>query len=778
MKLRVYFLLVFLLVLTPHKLFSQTNKKPKVALVLSGGGAKGIAHIPLLQKLDSLNIVPDLVVGTSIGSLIGGFYAMGYSGDRISSIVDKANWDDLLGGKTALEDVSVEEKNEFGRYLVDFEFKDMRLKTSPALLNDQHLREFFAIHSYPVYDKLYFNDLPIPYRAVATDIVNGEEVILDRGSIAVAMRASMSIPSVFKPVSYKDVLLVDGGILNNFPTDVAEAWGADIIIGSDVGGGMQSKEELEGFSNILFQSAMLISNKKNEESKRRCDILIDHVPNLSYSTGDFKKSKEIYNEGLVGVNGQFEKLVQLSNELQKYPQNKVSLPVVDSEIVLDTIVYKGINKANLGLVKSRFDIKPKDSYSVEEIVDGVHRVMGTTLFSQVKSKPIEENGVLGIEIEAHENHNHRIRTALHFDNNRGLGLLVNYTARNILLKSSRLLVTVDIAKQPRYRVQYQKQFGEDKSWWYRGESLYEFLNQKVYVGGNLFSEELNINYYHFYNQINKNINHLNSYVGFGLNEINTNIKPKINPDLQDNLVRLKSYSNRIFELDIHYLHNSLDNVFFATRGTYFKSRISRTLYNKFNYESTETDKLTVNNGNLNDIFRFRADYEKRFLTSKKNSVIISAGASFTFEDKVKTDEFSFSKYGFGTKYMLGGFQSSSKEYIIPFLGLHENEVFNISQVVNFSLRSQYNVLDKIYITPHINYAAFGYGSHNDFFEDKLVPRSKLNTVDEVNKFVYTLGATASYNSILGPVNFDVSYANGANNLRLFFGVGLFFNISD
>ena len=123
---------------------TSADQNPKIGLVLSGGGAKGIAHISLLQKLDSLNIVPDLIVGTSMGSLVGGFYAMGYSGDSIATITKNANWDKLLGGKTSLRDVSVEEKSEFGKYLVDFDIKEKKIKTKVSILNDQHLRSFFC----------------------------------------------------------------------------------------------------------------------------------------------------------------------------------------------------------------------------------------------------------------------------------------------------------------------------------------------------------------------------------------------------------------------------------------------------------------------------------------------------------------------------------------------------------------------------------------------------------------------------------------------------------
>ena len=220
---------------------SAQEEKPKVALVLSGGGAKGIAHIPLLQALDSLGIVPDIIIGTSMGSIVGGFYAVGYSGDSIAVMANNANWSELLGGDVNLVDVGMEEKSEFKRHLVDFDIIEGKPKVNAGFLKDQKLREFISSYTYPVFKIQDFDQLPIPFRAMTTDIVNGKEVFLDKGSIGYAMRASMSIPGVFEPVPYENTLLVDGGVLNNFPVDRAREMGYDIVIGSDVGGGMQKK---------------------------------------------------------------------------------------------------------------------------------------------------------------------------------------------------------------------------------------------------------------------------------------------------------------------------------------------------------------------------------------------------------------------------------------------------------------------------------------------------------------------------------------------------------
>mgnify|MGYP003344176170 CR=1 FL=1 len=499
------FLVIFLWTCSCFNIQAQQEKKPKIAVVLSGGGAKGVAHISLLQTLDSLGIVPDLVVGTSMGSLVGGFYAMGYSGDSIAEITRNADWDKLLGGKTLLKDVGVEEKSEFDRYLLTLDFKNGKPKTSSAIINDQYLREFFAKLTYPVYGIDDFDKLPIAYRAVATDIVNGDEVVLKEGSLATAMRASMSIPSVFKPVEYNDVLLVDGGILNNFPVDVAKAWGADIIIGSDVGGGMLPKEELEGFTNILFQSAMIISNKKNPESQAMCDILLNHYPNLTHSTGDFKKASEIYDEGKIATASNLDKLVDLARTLKSYNQKTITLPPVSNRIILDTITYSGISEENLELVKERMNVETNTVYTINELEKAVERAMGTNLFSQVDATPILREDWVGMHVNVTENSANQLKFAFHYDNDSGIGLLANYTGRNVFGKSSRILITGDISGEPSYRIQYQKQFGKNKSWWMRNELFQNWSAEKFDVFGIELNDEYLLRYSILSNEINKNI---------------------------------------------------------------------------------------------------------------------------------------------------------------------------------------------------------------------------------------------------------------------------------
>ena len=755
-------------------LFSQQTEKPKIAIVLSGGGAKGIAHIPLLQALDSIGIVPDLIVGTSMGSIVGGLYAMGYSGNQIATISKEANWNQLLGGKTSLKDVSIEEKSEFAKYLVDFDIRKGRPKVKSALLNDQNLREFISVYTHPSYSVLDFDKLPIPFRAVATDIVNGKEVILKDGDLAVAMRASMSIPSVFKPVPYKDVLLIDGGILNNFPADIAKKWGADIIIGSDVGGGMVPKEELEGITSVLFQSSMLISNIKNPESRKLCDILIDHLPHLTNSTGDFDASESIYKEGNIGTNLKLNELVALSKTLKKYNQRKIATPLVNKKIVFDTILYNGVSNNNLSLVKSRANIKTDKEYNIKEVLNGVNRAMGTTLFDQINTSIVKKNNQLSLELLGQENSEHQLKTSLHYDGYRGIGVLLNYNGRNVLGKSSRFLVTIDIAEQPRFRVQYQKQFGENKSWWWRSEIMGEFLNQEIYINGN-FADELYYRYYQFDNEFNKNLNSLTSYVGVGFNYERTLLKPKVKPEISDNVLILNKYHFNNLEINAHYVYNNLNTVFFAKSGSLLKVKIVRSLYTNVEADF-DSESIGQIKGSTNGFTKFIFSYENRIPIQEKLSLVLNANANFIFEDDIQSNDLSFDDYGYGSKYFLGGNLISPRENSFIFPGLRENEL-GVNQFIKLDIGFQFNPQSNLYFTPHLNFASVGFQGFEAYINS--VFSSKGSWTDQFStSSLFAMGATAAYDSFLGPINFDVSWVNDINKVRLFFSIGLFLTISD
>lgn len=769
-KTSYLFVFLFLLSLSQN-VFSQ-EKKPKVVLVLSGGGAKGIAHVPLLQKLDSLHIVPDLIIGNSMGSIIGGLYAMGYSGDSIEKITKSIDWDKVLGGGPSLKAVSVEEKREFQRYLVGLGIKDGKPNSIGSILNDQNLREYLSELTFPVYNVKDFDKLPIPFRAMATDLVEGKEVILSKGSLAFAMRSSMSLPAVFKPMSYDKTVLVDGGVMNNFPTDIAKQMGADIIIGSDVGGGMEPIDKLNSFATVLMQTSMFPSNIKNPANRALCDILVDHLPNLRFSTADFAESDEIYKDGKIATAQNLPALTALADKLKGFPQRNHELPKMPNEFILDTIVYKNISKENIPLVIARANFKTHTKYTTKDLIEGINRAMGTNLFEQITySYFLKDGDKLGIVLTGFEYAKNQVNASLHYDTYRGVGLILNYTARNVLAESSRLLVTADIAEQPKARINFQKNFGKNKDWWWGSELYGAFLNQEIFIDGNS-ADNMLYNAFEFNNEINRNLNSLKSYIGFGLNYHFTNVKPKYDTAYNTNFFNINNYNFNDSEINLHYSYNDMDKVFFATNGTILKSNISRSLFTNANISFSDPALSSIS-GSTNGYTKFGFSFERRALLKKKITGMIGFDSYFIFQDKLKNDHVSFSEYGYASKYFLGGILLSSGSSRFSFPGLNEDEL-NVTQFMGVRLGAQMNLKGKLYVTPHFNIASVGFDNFNEYIDKVFSPKGNWDKNLETS-LVMSGGAAISYQSILGPIHFDTSWINNIDKVRLFFSVGLSFN---
>jgi NTE family protein len=769
-KISYLFAFLFLLSL-PQIIFSQ-EKKPKVVLVLSGGGAKGVAHIPLLQKLDSLHIVPDLIVGNSMGSIIGGLYAMGYSGDSIEKITKSIDWDKVLGGGQSLKNVSNDEKREYQRYLAGIGIKDGKPNSVSSILNDQNLREYLSELTFPVYNVKDFDKLSIPFRAMATDLVEGKEVILSKGSLAFAMRSSMSLPAVFRPMSYEKTVLVDGGVMNNFPTDIAKQMGADIIIGSDVGGGMEPIEKLNNFTTVLMQTSMFPSNIKNPANRALCDILVDHLPNLRFSTADFAESEEIYKDGKIAAEQNLPALIALAEKLKGFKQRTHELPKMPNEFIIDTIVYKNISKENIPLVMARANFKTKTKYTTKDLISGINRAMGTNLFSQITYNYfITDEDKLGIALTGFEYAKNQVNASLHYDTYRGVGLILNYTARNVLAESSRLVFTGDIAEQPKVRIGFQKNFGKNKDWWWGSELYGAFLRQEIFIDGNSVDNML-YNAFEFNNEINRNLNSLKSYVGFGLNYHFTNVKPKYDTNYNDNFFNINSYNFNDSEINLHYSYNDMDKVFFATNGTIIKSNISRSLFTDANISFSDPSLTSISSA-TNGYTKFGFSIEKRALLKKKITGMIGFDSYFIFQDNLKNDQASFSDYGYAAKYFLGGIIPSSGSNRFSFPGLNEDEL-NVTQFMGVRLGAQVNLQGKIYLTPHFNVASVGFDNFNEYIDKVFTPKGNWDQNLETS-LLLSGGAAISYQSILGPIHFDTSWINNIDKVRLFFSVGFTFN---
>ena len=253
-------------VLHPAALRSGAARPPRIGLVLSGGGARGLAHIGVLKVLQTLRVPIDAIAGTSMGAVVGGLYASGLNAGQIESVVRSLNWQEAFRDQPPRQDLTLRRKEEDDNFLVNFRIgvRHGHLVLPEGLIEGQSLTEILRRLTLPVARITNFNDLPTPFRAIATNLATGAEVVMSSGDLTSAMRASMSVPGLFAPVARGGQLLIDGGVSDNLPIDVARAMGVDVLIVVDVSYPMESPRRLNGVAGISAQTLAILMRRRSD----------------------------------------------------------------------------------------------------------------------------------------------------------------------------------------------------------------------------------------------------------------------------------------------------------------------------------------------------------------------------------------------------------------------------------------------------------------------------------------------------------------------------------
>ena len=268
---------------------SEVPQRKKVALVLSGGGAKGMAHVGVLKVLERAGIPIDIITGTSMGSIVGGIYACGHRAHELDSIVKKQDWSFVLSDRENPRRQSLHERERQNTYFVSKELGKRSRAEAGGFIAGRNIATLLETYTQPYTDSIDFNKLPIPYACVATNIVDYTEHVFHSGVLSRAMRASMSIPGVFAPVRTGDMVLIDGGLRNNFPTDIACEMGADYVIGVDVVDEEKTADELNSTSSILMQVLGYNCKNKFKENLERTNLYM-HVNTKGYNAASFSNT--------------------------------------------------------------------------------------------------------------------------------------------------------------------------------------------------------------------------------------------------------------------------------------------------------------------------------------------------------------------------------------------------------------------------------------------------------------------------------------------------------
>ena len=402
----------FLMAAAPPNLFAENLDykdelhRPKIGLVLGGGGARGASHVGVLKVLEENHIPIDYIVGTSMGAIVGGLYASGMSPGEIEENFKSVDWGDLFTDRLSEKELSFRNKGDRRKFIdLELGLKNGKIVFPKGIISGHKLSFLLKSMVSPAATTKNFDLLPIPFRAIATDIETGEEVILKYGNLAEAIRASMSIPGVFTPVEIDGRILVDGGAINNLPIDIARQMGADIIIAVDVGMPLAKRDELDSALDITMQVIGIMTQQNVDEQiaqMRQKDILIR--PDLGHiTTADFSKVAETISLGE-------EKARDFIEDLKRYSISKDAyrdyLLTQRQDILepakIDFVEIKKPARVAPQAIKERIKTKLGAALSIEALKSDMRSVYSIGDFEQVDYDLIEENGKKGLLVDTKE----------------------------------------------------------------------------------------------------------------------------------------------------------------------------------------------------------------------------------------------------------------------------------------------------------------------------------------------------------------------------------------
>ncbi|MEI6897563.1 MAG: patatin-like phospholipase family protein [Psychromonas sp.] len=375
---------------------TTTMDRPKIGLVLSGGGAKGSAHIGVLKVLEANNVPIDYIVGTSIGSYIGGWYALGYNPEQIQEIMFTTYWDKGYSDIIPREALRYEDKQLRDQYNMPFRvgYSDHTIKVPSGLLLGQSAQQLLKSATNAVGVFASFDDLAIPYRAVATDISTAQAVVLDHGSITQVMKASSTVPGALEPTEIDGKLLVDGGIVNNMPVDVAREMGADIIIAVDIGSPLLEKSQINSTVDVLDQLSTILTITTTNHQKTQLneqDILI--MPDTEgLSSTDFSLLAIGLERGEQAALALQESIAELSISDAEYEQYQLAkkhksqawfAPLAHPVIAIE---YDNQSKVDLVVIRDHFPINVGDVVSKEQLQVAIENVYALDRFDYVNAE--------------------------------------------------------------------------------------------------------------------------------------------------------------------------------------------------------------------------------------------------------------------------------------------------------------------------------------------------------------------------------------------------------
>jgi NTE family protein len=560
--------LLLLVSTLPSAWAEEAGDHPKIGLVLSGGGARGGAHVGVLKALEELGITVDYIAGTSMGAIIGGLYASGYTADEIELVLIETDWKTALTDAPARKDRTMRKKELEAQFLIPYRlgFNKGKIQLPLGAIEGQHLDQILQELFLPVIGTHDFDRLPIPFRAVATDLVTGEAVVLSSGSLPDAVRASMSVPAVFAPVRIKGRLLVDGGMANNLPVNVVREMGADIVIAVDISSPLLTEEQLTSVLSVTEQLTNFLTRKTADEQIASLgpeDILI--VPELEgFSSSDFEGAESIVPLGYEATILQKD---QLANLAGLTIQETVELEQADAaEYIVEFVDLQNGSVLNDALIESRLDVELGQPIDLVALNKSMDRIYGLDVFESVTYNMVKNaQGQQGIAVHASPRDwgpnylQFGLQLASDFSSDSSFTLGAAYTRNALNSLGGELRVVASIGRVDELSFDFYQPIDTGANWFVEPQVYWRRQNY------NLWLQNTNIAEFE--------ISGVGIDFGIGRN-LSTTDRLTVNYEygrgdadlITGDLWFPIDDKVRIGELDFSYLHDSMDNAWFPTSG--------------------------------------------------------------------------------------------------------------------------------------------------------------------------------------------------------------------
>jgi NTE family protein len=738
MKKQIFSTLVLSIgLLLPFSLHSQEQRK-KVGVVLSGGGAKGMAHIKALKVIEEAGIPIDYIAGTSMGAIVGGLYAIGYTPEQLDSMVRKQDWTFLLSDRIKRSAMSLTDRERSEKYTVSIPFtKTPKDAATGGIMKGQNLANLFSDLTVGYHDSIDFNKLPIPFACVAANVVNGEQIVFHDGILSTAMRASMAIPGVFTPVRQDSMVLVDGGIVNNYPADVVKAMGADIIIGVDVQNALKKADKLNSVPDILGQIVDITCQSNHEKNVDLTDTYI-RVNVDGYSSASFTPAAidTLMRRGEEAAKDQWSSLLALKKKIgiaedytpkQHGPYSSLSNA---RTVYVTDISFSGVEVDDKKWLMKKCKLEENSDISTQQIEQALYQLRGSQSYSSASYTLKETPEGYHLNFLLQEKYERRINLGIRFDSEEIASLLVNATADLKTRIPSRLALTGRLGKRYAARIDYTLEPMQQRN--FNFSYMFQYNDINIYEEGD---RAYNTTYkYHLAEFGFSDVWYKNFRFGLGLRFEYYKYKDFLfkKPEISD----LKVESEHFLSYFAQVQYNTYDKGRFPSKGSDFRAAYS--LYTDNMAQYNEHAPFSALNASWASVI----PVTRRFsvIPSIYGRILIGRDFPYPLQNAIGGD--------------VPGFYIPQQ---LPFAGVTNLELMdNTVMIASIKFRQRMGAIHYLTLTGN-------YGLTDSNFFDILK-----------GKQLFGISAGYGMDSIFGPLEISLGYSNQTDKGSCFVNLGYYF----